>query len=177
MTDNPDFAGDPDIRELVDRAALCERLRMMAEAHFTPLVEVLHAKTSLSRNALWRLVGDALAVFLDAGQRFDRLDDAKATAMAILKQPGSPLANRQMHYFDVNVRDETEPDAYPGLRGPSGRAAAAVATTRSRADICARPACCRTRSSATQRSKTSCAAGSAFGRWQEPALQIPSAAV
>ena len=111
VTDNQAFAGDPDTLEFVDRAALCERLRVATEAHFKPLVEVLHAKSRLSRNALWRLVGDSLAVlFLDAGQRFGRVEDAKAAGLAILKQEGSPLANRQMHFFDIAVRDEEDPE-------------------------------------------------------------------
>jgi hypothetical protein len=84
--------------------------REAVEAHFTPLLDVLNARTGLPRSAMWRLVADALAVaFLDAGRRYNCLDEAKATAMAVLKHPGSPLTNRQLHFFDVIVRDEASP--------------------------------------------------------------------
>ena len=122
VTDNQAFAGDPDVRELVDRAALCERLRMATEAHFTPLVEVLHAKSRLSRNALWRLVGDSLgAMFLNAGQRFDRLEDAKAAAMAILKQDGiRRLPTARCTISTSTVRDESGSRANPVVEDVSG---------------------------------------------------------
>ena len=60
-TDNEAHATHPDTREVVDRATLCERLRRQIEDHFEPLVEALHAKSRLSRNALWRLAGDSLS--------------------------------------------------------------------------------------------------------------------
>lgn len=91
--------------------ALCEALRQGVEDHFTLLINQLFVRTKLSKSALWRLVGDSLAGrFLDAGRHFDRLAEAKVAAMAILKQPGSPLNNRQLHYFDISVRDEADPD-------------------------------------------------------------------
>lgn len=93
------------------RALLRDLLRQVAEAHFTPLIVGLRRKTSLSDSAMWRLVGDSLAArFLDAGQYFGRLEEAKADALAVLKKPGSPLDNRQLHYFDVTVRDDADPD-------------------------------------------------------------------
>ncbi len=91
--------------------ALHTAFREAVIAHFTPLLEMLNARTGLPRSAMWRLVADALAVaFLDAGHRYERLDEAKAAAMAVLKHPGSPLTNRQLHYFDVTLRDETCPE-------------------------------------------------------------------
>lgn len=97
--------------EGVARQQLRELLRQGVEAHFRPLIAGLHRKTSLSESAMWRLVGDSLAArFLDAGQYFGRLEAAKADALALLKQPGSPLDNRQLHYFDVTVRDEADPE-------------------------------------------------------------------
>lgn len=93
------------------RVILRDLLRQGVEAHFAPLIAGLHTKTSLSESAMWRLVGDSLAArFLDAGQYFDRLAEAKSDALAVLKHPGSPLDNRQLHYFDINVRDDTDPD-------------------------------------------------------------------
>lgn len=90
---------------LSDRA-LCDIYRHAVEAHCHPLVEQLHARTGLSKNALWRLAADAVAGrFLDAGRRFGCLERAKASAITILKQPGSPLCNRQLHFFDLTLHD------------------------------------------------------------------------
>lgn len=84
-----------------------ERFRTEIERHFHPVIEAVHARTRLSRTALWRLVGDAIAGrFLDFGRRFGSAEAAKASAMQILKVPGSPLANRQLHYFDLTVLDK-----------------------------------------------------------------------
>ncbi|WP_313056611.1 (2Fe-2S)-binding protein [Agrobacterium cavarae] len=79
-----------------------ERFRTELEKHFRPVVEQIHTKTGLSRAALWRLAGDAIAyLFLDTGRRFDTVKTAKAAAMRILKVPGSPLANRELQYFEL----------------------------------------------------------------------------
>lgn len=83
-----------------------EWLRSQLEKHFSPVVEQIHARTSLSRAALWRLAGDAIAyLFLDSGRRFDTAETAKAAAMRILKVHGSPFANRELRYFDLAVAD------------------------------------------------------------------------
>ncbi len=88
-----------------------ERFRAYFEAHFAPAVEAIHGRTGLSRAALWRLAADAIAGrFLDAGRRFSTVDAAKTVAMRILKVPGSPLANRQLHYFDLTVLDNQQRD-------------------------------------------------------------------
>lgn len=88
-----------------------ERLRAEIERCFQPVVEAIHARTGLSRAALWRLAADAVAGrFLDAGRRFGKVEPAKASAMRILKAPGSPLANRQLHYFDLTVLDRHQQD-------------------------------------------------------------------
>jgi len=93
------------------RLQLRDLLRQMVEAHFRPLIAGLHRRTGLSESAMWRLVGDSLAArFLDAGQYFSRLAAAKADALALLKQKGSPLDNRQLHYFDVTVCADDDPD-------------------------------------------------------------------
>jgi hypothetical protein len=110
-TDRESEAAHLDAQVLLDRAGLCACFRRAAEEHFRPLIEALNRKTGLPRNAMWRLVGDALGVaFLDAGRRYDCLEDAKAMAMAVLKAPGSPLKNRQMHFLDVALRDDACPD-------------------------------------------------------------------
>ena len=93
------------------RLLLSGLLRQGVEAHFAPLIAGLHRRTSLSESAMWRLVGDSLgARFLDAGQYFGRLEEAKGDALAVLKHRGSPLNNRQLHYFDITIRDDGDPD-------------------------------------------------------------------
>lgn len=110
-TDIEEKSRHPDARPLVDGAGLRESLRILVEDHFAPLIGVLHEKTKLSHSAMWRLVGDAIAArFLDTGEKFSCIEEAKADAMAVLKQDGSPLKNRQLGYFDITVRDEADPD-------------------------------------------------------------------
>lgn len=83
-----------------------ERFRAEIERHFRCVVDAIHARTRLSRAALWRLAADSIASrFLDSGRRFGTEEVAKVSAMRILKVPGSPLANRQLHYFDLTVTD------------------------------------------------------------------------
>lgn len=93
----------------MDRAARQELFRRGIEAHYKPLIDMLHAKTGLPRRAMWRLATDSIAGrFLDAGRRYKRLDQAMADAMAVLGHPGSPLHNRQMHFFDLSVLDREQ---------------------------------------------------------------------
>ncbi|ODN72161.1 IucA/IucC family C-terminal-domain containing protein [Methylobrevis pamukkalensis] len=93
------------------RAHRLTRFRQTLEDHMAPVIARLHARTGLARSALWRLVGDAFAArFLEAGRHFGRLDAAKADALAVLKHPGSPLANGQLHFFDITIHDDAEPD-------------------------------------------------------------------
>ncbi|WP_337182659.1 (2Fe-2S)-binding protein [Shinella sp.] len=106
-TDRGNDTNTPCETAILDSGALCDLFRRSIEDHFRPLVGQLHARTGLARSALWRLVADAVAgTFLDAGRRFGRIEAAKATAMTVLKQPGSPLDNRQLHYFDLTLADE-----------------------------------------------------------------------
>lgn len=115
---SPSFAtheaqwGDrPDARLLPDRAALLDHARRQIESCFRPLIRRLHTLTALPAGAMWRLVGDSVsAVFLDAGRLLGKEEDAKRDALAVLKHPGSPLTNRQMHYFDIVIRDPGNPD-------------------------------------------------------------------
>ncbi|BCJ90575.1 siderophore biosynthesis protein [Terrihabitans soli] len=110
-TDIEENSRHSEAEPLVDAAGLRESLRLAIEDHFTPLIDALHDRTKLSRNALWRLVGDSIAArFLDAGEKFSRIEDAKTDAMAVLKQTGSPLKNRQLGYFDITIRDEHDPE-------------------------------------------------------------------
>lgn len=95
----------------LDDAADGERLRLEIENHFHPVIEAIHGRTHLSKAALWRLVADAIAGrFLESGRRFGNVEAAKAAAMRIVKVPGSPLFNRQLHYFDLTVLDKNQQD-------------------------------------------------------------------
>lgn len=82
------------------------RLRSGIESHFHPLIVALCDQTGISHQALWRLVGDAIsAAFLEAGRKAGREEAAKADALTLLKQVGSPLHNAQMHYFRLAIAD------------------------------------------------------------------------
>lgn len=106
---------------LVDHDQLCDQYRQSTENHFHDLIGRIASKTGLGRNALWRLVGDAIAArFLEAGRQLDCLEQAKATAMAILKYPGSPLNNRQLHYFDLSVLDRNHTQVSHTFRARGG---------------------------------------------------------
>jgi hypothetical protein len=105
-TDRADLAANADADPIAGRAALHERLRLELEAHLEPVVACLQAATGLSTGALWRLAGDSVAAqFLDAGRRFGHEADAIAAALCVLKAPGSPLANKEMHYFKILLPD------------------------------------------------------------------------
>lgn len=100
---------EPALRR-VDREGLRAALSAALEAHMAPLVDSLHAGTGLAARAMWRLVADAVAMrFLEAGQRFGCEAAAKADVMAALMRPGSPLANRQLHFFDVEIVADAAP--------------------------------------------------------------------
>ncbi|MGE7470301.1 (2Fe-2S)-binding protein [Bosea sp. NPDC003192] len=116
-----DHTAHPDARGPMAHDQIADAFCTAVQAHFEPLIEQLHARTKLSRNAFWRLVADALAGwFIEAGRRLDCQEAAKASAMAVLKRPGSPLNNRQLHYFDLSVRDRAgQPFSYT-FRGRGG---------------------------------------------------------
>lgn len=104
------WTGHPHCVALPDHAALLDHLRIQVEAFSGPLIRALHRLTALPANAMWRLVGDAVsAVFLEAGRMLGCEEQAKSDALAVLKRPGSPLANRQMHFFDIVIRSPDEP--------------------------------------------------------------------
>lgn len=121
FTSRQDHAAHPDARALLTDDAIAQAFCTAVEGHFAPLIEQLHARTQLSRNAFWRLVADALAGwFIEAGRRLGCVEAAKASAMAVLKRPGSKLNNRQLHYFDLSVPDRTgKPFSYT-FRGRGG---------------------------------------------------------
>ncbi|MFV0474009.1 MAG: (2Fe-2S)-binding protein [Pikeienuella sp.] len=121
-TDDAGLSDHPDAESLPGREALCARMRIELEAHFAPVVARLHAAAGLAKGALWRLAGDSVAgQFLDAGQRFRREPEARADALRILKHPGSPLANKEMHFFDIAFADPKRPEKTLFTRGYRAR--------------------------------------------------------
>lgn len=110
VTDDPGCAS-PEAHVVSDRRALCDHVRVAIEAHFAPLIDLLHAYSALSRSAMWRLVGDSIAgVFLEVGRATGRIDEARRDALDILKQKGSPLSNKEMRYVDLVLVDEEAPE-------------------------------------------------------------------
>ena len=94
----------------VDREGLRSELREGLEAHMEPLIHRLRGLTGLPWQAMWRLVSDSVAArFLEAGRQFGCEEEAQAEALAILKGTGSPLANRQLHFFEIVIHDEASP--------------------------------------------------------------------
>lgn len=85
-------------------------IRSLAVAVHAPLIEALFAMTRLGRNAMWRLVADALAAgWLSVGKRIGHEALAMQAASAIVHAPGSPLANKQTGFVEIVVRDEADP--------------------------------------------------------------------
>lgn len=112
-TDKPMNAQHGSSYRQVDREGLRSELRGGLEAHMEPLIHRLRGQTGLPWQAMWRLVSDSVAArFLEAGRQFGCEESAQAEALAILKAPGSPLANRQMHFFEIVIRDQANP---PGI--------------------------------------------------------------
>lgn len=108
-TANADLQPSEGATVLADHARLCDEARRALEDHLHPLVAVLRRKSGLSEGALWRLAGDSIAGdFLEAGRRFCCEQHAKETALAILKRQGSPLANKEMHYFELSLADPAD---------------------------------------------------------------------
>ncbi|MEC9433795.1 MAG: (2Fe-2S)-binding protein [Pseudomonadota bacterium] len=108
------FAVHPDARPAPDREALRDRMREELEAFLGPLIEAAHRLTRLSRRAMWRLAGDAVAgEFLEVGRALGREEAARADALGILKRPGAPMTNPQMRFLEAEVRDPARPDAPP----------------------------------------------------------------
>ncbi|WP_028669255.1 (2Fe-2S)-binding protein [Saccharospirillum impatiens] len=91
--------------------ALRDNLRRQLEQLYQPLIERLYQHYRLGKAAQWRLVADALAAaFLNAGRQLGDEDYARQEALALIKQKGSPLHNKQTGYFEVTVTDPDKPD-------------------------------------------------------------------
>ncbi|WP_246564427.1 (2Fe-2S)-binding protein [Ancylobacter sonchi] len=110
VTDRPGKSRQGSSCRPVDREGLRSDLREGLEAHMEPLIHRLQGRTGLPWQAMWRLVSDSVAArFLEAGRQFGCEEEAQVEALAILKEPGSPLANRQLHFFEIVIRDEASP--------------------------------------------------------------------
>ncbi|MCF3934007.1 ferric iron reductase [Acuticoccus sp. M5D2P5] len=99
----------PDAHKVASQAGLLDRMRIEIEDHFAPLIASLNDMTRLSPSAMWRLVADSVAAtFLEAGRRLGEEARACDAALAVLKTPQSPLANKELHYLTVSVSDPSD---------------------------------------------------------------------
>lgn len=102
-----DHAGD-------GRAFDLAAFRAVIEAVHAPMVDALHQRTGLSRNALWRLVGDGVTGGLLAfGKHGGSVHEAMAVAREVARHP--PLGNRQWDFVEIAASD-AEPQWFR-LRG------------------------------------------------------------
>ncbi|NBB48505.1 siderophore biosynthesis protein [Rhizobium sp. CRIBSB] len=108
-TDQPVYGCHLDATLVSGRSELCNRYRMAVEAHLSPLIDVLFERSGLARTALWRLVADAIAGrWLEVGRQLGCLEHAREDAMRVVKQAGSPLNNKQLHFFDLTLHDDRD---------------------------------------------------------------------
>ncbi len=106
-TDRVSLGHHPDATLLSGQGALCDAFRVAIENHFSVLVEALAKRSGLGRPALWRLVADAVAGrWLEVGRHFNCLGQARQDAMRVVKHTGSPLYNKQLHFFDLTLHDD-----------------------------------------------------------------------
>ncbi|MFD1331670.1 (2Fe-2S)-binding protein [Methylopila musalis] len=106
-TDDPAGRGHPHARTLADRAALIGEARAGLERHMAPLVARLNALSRLPVAAMWRLIADGTAyAFLEAGRHAGCEDRAIDDALALLKHPGSPLANKELRFVEIALIDD-----------------------------------------------------------------------
>jgi hypothetical protein len=106
-TDRQTLGCHTDALLLNSRKELCDVYRKAIERHISPLVEVLFKKAGLARSALWRLVADAVAGrWLEVGRQLGCLNQAREDAMRVVKYTGSPLNNKQLHFFDLTLHDD-----------------------------------------------------------------------
>ncbi|WLS05327.1 ferric iron reductase [Shinella oryzae] len=105
-TDRLSLGHHPDATLLSGREELCDAFRIAIENHFSALIEVLVKRSGLGRPALWRLVADAVAGrWLEVGRQLNCLGQARQDAMRVVKHTGSPLYNKQLHFFDLTLHD------------------------------------------------------------------------
>lgn len=100
---------------------LATRFRCEIERHFAPLISRLSHLSGLAPAAFWRLVADAVAAeFLMVGREIGEEPMAKDLALEIVKNAGSPLYNPQLHFFELDLADSSEPPRLMSFRGRGG---------------------------------------------------------
>lgn len=106
-TDRTSLGHHPDATLLPSRGELCDAFRVAIENHFSALIETLAKRSGLGHPALWRLVADAVAGrWLEIGRQLNCLGQARQDAMRVVKHTGSPLCNKQLHFFDLTLHDD-----------------------------------------------------------------------
>lgn len=101
--------------DAVHRPLDIDGIRALAVAVHAPLIEALFALTRLGRNAMWRLVADALASgWLSVGKRVGLVEQSMRVADAIVHGGGAPLANKQTGFVEIVVRDAADPSRILG---------------------------------------------------------------
>lgn len=108
LPDDP-AANHPDAVIVPDHNALREWLRITLEAHLTPLIEHINARTRLGRHAQWCLVADSCAaLFLHGGQSLEDELRGKAEALAFVKAHGSPMKNPKTDFVSLQYLEHRE---------------------------------------------------------------------
>lgn len=95
--------------------AVAEAFQDLFEALHAPLVERLHARSRLSRGALWRLVGDGLTASMlewgkGQGKASGEAERAMALARGIVGRRGRPLHSRQTGFVLVTLPEGAPPE-------------------------------------------------------------------
>ncbi len=107
----------------IGRAARPCRFAKSQEDLFAPLVRRLHSESRLGITALYRLVGDSLAyAFLTHGRALKAEQTAMDTALAILRAPGTKLANKQVRFDQIQLPEAPQISGVLRVRGGCCRA-------------------------------------------------------
>jgi hypothetical protein len=79
-------------------------------ASLMPVADALQARTGLSAAAQWRLAADGITgAFLEIGRALGDGEAAMASALDIVKIPGSPLLSNELHYERIEVMRDGVP--------------------------------------------------------------------
>lgn len=106
-----DPAGVGLLPEGADADAVAEAFQDLFEALHAPLVERLHARSRLSRGALWRLVGDGLtASMLGGGKARGEAERAMALARGVVGRRGRPLHSKQTGFVQITLPEGSPPE-------------------------------------------------------------------
>jgi hypothetical protein len=107
LPDDP-AADHPDARIVPHRDALRDALRSGIETHLGSTIQRLHERLGCSPRGLWLFVADRCAgtlVWLMQEQDVTvGLDPIGREVDALIRAPGSPLANKRVGLFELNYR-------------------------------------------------------------------------